>query len=114
MSKKNKKQETGGLQEAKLSVAEKEEAKIEKAKEKRVKDKEKAREERAQRPGLFRRMIRGIRNIGAELKKVTWPTFAKTVAKTGVVMAVVAVFSLVIFGMDQGLSQLYQLLTRNL
>ena len=96
MSKK-KKQETGGLQAPKMSVVEKEEIKAEKAKAERARKKEKAKAERAERPGLFRRMWRGIRNTAAELRKVNWPTLAQTVSKTGVVMAVVLVFSIVIF-----------------
>ena len=36
----------------------------------------------------------------SELKKVTWPTFGEVVKKTGVVLAVVIIFAVVIFGID--------------
>lgn len=36
----------------------------------------------------------------SELKKVTWPKFATVVKNTGMVLAVVLVFGLVVFGID--------------
>ena len=36
----------------------------------------------------------------SELKKVSWPTFATVVKNTGMVLAVVLVFGLVILGID--------------
>jgi len=112
---KKKKPETGGLQEAKLTVAEKQVLKNEK-----LKQKEKA--EKKGRPiwivrvfiALFWRFPRWIGRLTketfSELKKVRWPTMAKTVAQTGVVLGVVIIFSLVIFAMDRGLGELYALL----
>ena len=108
---KNKKPETGGLQQPKMTVTEREEVKAEKEKE-RKKDKKK--KEKSDRPNIFRRIWRGIKGIAAELKKVEWPTFSQTVAKTGVVLGVVVVASLIIFGIDRGLGALYGLLTGNL
>ena len=35
-----------------------------------------------------------------ELKKVSWPTFGKTMAQTGMVIGVVAVFALRVLGVD--------------
>ena len=110
MSKK-KKQETGGLQAPKMSVTEREKLREEKEKAKQ-KDKKKA--EREKKPNIFRRMGGGIRGIWAELKKVRWPTFAHAVAQTGVVLGVVVIFSIIVFGIDFGLGQLHQLLTRGL
>ena len=109
---KNKKHETGGLQAPKYSVSEREEMKAEREKERKAEKRE--REKRDKGPGVFRRMWGGIKNIGGELKRVEWPTFSKTIAKTGVVLGVVCVFALVIFGMDRGLTALYDLLTRGL
>ena len=40
------------------------------------------------------------RELSSELKKVTWPSFKDVVKKTGVVLAVVAIFAVVIFGID--------------
>ena len=50
------------------------------------------------------------REISSELKKVTWPTFKDVVKKTGVVLAVVVIFAVVIFGIDMLLTLLRNLL----
>jgi len=50
------------------------------------------------------------RELSSELKKVTWPSFKDVVKKTGVVLAVVAIFAVVIFGIDMLLGFLRNLL----
>jgi len=107
---KKKKQETGGLQQPKMTVAEREVLKQEREEQKKKEKKKRDKKEKRERKGFFRR----IREIGVELKKVRWPSFARTVSQTGVVLAVVVIFSLLIFGIDQGLGALYGLLTRGL
>ena len=47
----------------------------------------------------------------AELKKVTWPTFPKVVKNTLLVLGIVVLFTIVLFGIDYGLSWIYKLLT---
>ena len=47
----------------------------------------------------------------SELKKVSWPTFGKTMKQTGMVISVVAIFMLVILGIDSLLSWLLKLIT---
>ena len=37
----------------------------------------------------------------SELKKVSWPSFGKTMKQTGMVISVVVIFMLLIIGMDQ-------------
>jgi len=37
----------------------------------------------------------------SELKKVSWPSFAKTMKQTGMVISVVVIFMLLIIGIDQ-------------
>lgn len=49
---------------------------------------------------FFKRIGRAFKEMGSELKKVSWPTFAKALASTGVVLAVVAIFLLVLTGFD--------------
>jgi|AntRauTorcE11897_2_1112592.scaffolds.fasta_scaffold00001_443 preprotein translocase SecE subunit len=51
-----------------------------------------------------------IKEVGSELKKVSYPTLGKTVQQTGVVISVVLIFTLVLFGIDRLLSFLYELL----
>ena len=50
-----------------------------------------------------------IKDVFSELKKVNWPTFGKVVKQTGIVIAVVLVFLVVIFAFDFGLMELLKL-----
>lgn len=36
----------------------------------------------------------------SELKKVSWPSFGKTMKQTGMVLSVVLIFGLLVFGLD--------------
>jgi preprotein translocase SecE subunit len=58
-------------------------------------------------PNIFIRMWKKIREIFSELKKVTWPTFPTVLKQTGVVIAVVFFFLILIFAFDFVLSLLY-------
>ena len=108
-NKKNKTQ-TGGLQEKKIKIAPtKEEIKQEQKAEKE-KRREKIKEKKKERVGIIKR----LRDVFGELRKVRWPTFGEAAKQTGVVLGVVLVFSLVVFGIDQGLAQLFKLLTGGL
>ena len=110
MASKKHKNQTGGLQAKKIKVdPTKEEIKQEQKAEK-AKRVEKAKAAKKERVGVVQR----LRNVGGELRKVNWPTFGKTVKQTGVVLGVVLAFALVVFGIDQGLSQLFRLLTKGL
>ena len=40
-----------------------------------------------EKPGLFKRMGRAIKETFGELKKVTWPTFGQTMKQLGAVIA---------------------------
>ena len=62
-------------------------------------------------PSIFKRMGEKARDIFSELKKVSWPTFVEVVKQTGIVLAVVLVFMVVIFAFDMGLSGLLGLIT---
>ncbi|PKK96150.1 MAG: preprotein translocase subunit SecE [Tenericutes bacterium HGW-Tenericutes-4] len=55
-----------------------------------------------------------LKEMGSELKKVSYPSFKKTVQQTGVVISVVLLFTLVIFGFDRLLSLLYELLVKGI
>lgn len=56
------------------------------------------------------KLARTLKETGSELKKVIWPKAGKVVKQTGVVLLIVAIFTLVIFGMDRLFGWLYQLL----
>ena len=60
-------------------------------------------------PGFFKRFGMKAKDVFSELKKVNWPTFAKVLKKTGVVLAVVLCFLVVIFAFDTGLLELLKL-----
>ena len=60
-------------------------------------------------PGFFKRFGMKAKDVFSELKKVNWPTFVKVVKKTGIVLAVVLCFLVVIFAFDTGLLELLKL-----
>ena len=86
----------------------------EQAKLEKQKKKDKAKKDKADRKKEKRGVKGALRETMSELKKVRWPTMAHAVKQTGVVLGVVVIFSIVLFGIDQGLSALYDLLTRGL
>ena len=57
-------------------------------------------------------VVKKTKETVSELKKVTWPSFGTVVKTTGVVLAVVVIFTLVVFGLDRGFSFLYDLLVK--
>lgn len=62
-------------------------------------------------PNIFKRMGAKIKDVFSELKKVSWPSFGKVVKQTGVVIAVVLAFLVVITAFDFGLGQLLGLVS---
>lgn len=60
-------------------------------------------------PNIFKRFGMKMKDIFSELKKVNWPSFANVVKKTGIVIAVVLLFLVVIFAFDTGLLELLRL-----
>ncbi len=56
------------------------------------------------------KIAQSIKETNSELKKVSWPTFKNVVKQTGVVLAVVVIFAVVLFGIDRLLGWLYSLL----
>ncbi len=76
--------------------------------EKKQKDVKKAKKAN-KKPNIFKRMGAKLKDVFSELKKVSWPTFGKVVKQTGIVIAVVVVFLVVIFAFDFGLMELLRL-----
>ena len=66
-------------------------------------------------PNAFVRFFKGlgrkIKEMFSELKKVTWPDFAKVMKQTGIVLGVVFVFLVVVTAIDFGLQQLLTLVS---
>ena len=55
-------------------------------------------------------MWRKTKEVFSELRKVTWPTSPKTIRQTGVVIAVVLFFLVIIGLVDWGFSALFSLI----
>lgn len=62
-------------------------------------------------PNVFVRMGRKIKETFSELKRVTWPSFGKALKATGVVLVIVLIFTVVVTGINFGLSELLDLMT---
>ena len=62
-------------------------------------------------PNIFVRIGRKLKEVFSEIKKVSWPGANKVVKQTAVVIGVVLMFMIVITLMDLGLGQLLTLLT---
>jgi preprotein translocase subunit SecE len=60
-------------------------------------------------PGFFKRIGLKLKDVFSELKKVNWPTFSKVVKQTGIVLAVVLIFLVIITAFDFGLYELLKL-----
>ncbi|MBO5783184.1 MAG: preprotein translocase subunit SecE [Clostridia bacterium] len=67
---------------------------------------------KSDKPNIFVRFGRKVKEIFSELKKVTWPSFGKVVKTTAVVLVLVAAFLLVFTGMNTGLGALLQLISQ--
>ena len=70
-----------------------------------------ATKEKNKKPGFFRRAGAKIKETFSELKRVTWPKLPEVFKTTGIVLAVVAAFLVVITGVDALLSFLLGLIS---
>ena len=62
-------------------------------------------------PNIFVRAGRKIKETCSELKRVTWPTLPQALKATGVVIVIVLIFLIVVTAINYGFSALLQLLT---
>ena len=76
-----------------------------KAKDKKVKSNKKAKKSN---PNSLSEKIRGTYS---ELKKVEWPSFGRVVKQTGVVLAFVAIFVVILLGFNSLFGWLFELFT---
>lgn len=103
------KAEAETVEEKKDTKSEKSDKTAEKSKveeKKKQKDKNKKGKKKENKKGL----VKKTKETASELKKVTWPTFGDVVKKTGIVIAFVVIFGLLIFGVDTLLAFLSGLL----
>ena len=80
--------------------------------EKKGKEPEKAKADKNQKPNVFVRMGRRLKETFSELKRVTWPTVPKALKATGVVLVIVLAFTVIVTGINYGFNALLELLTR--
>ena len=64
-----------------------------------------ARDRKAKRPNVFKRLVRFLREVVAELRKVIWPTRKMLLTYTIVVLVFVAVMVALVFGLDYAFFQ---------
>ena len=62
-------------------------------------------------PNIFKRMIKGLKGVFSELKKVTWTKGKEVGSNTAVVLVVVVLFFVVLFIMDYVLAGIFSLIT---
>lgn len=84
----------------------KKKAKGDKKESKKDAKKDKKKDKKDKKDGL----IKKTKATASELKKVTWPSFGEVVKKTGIVIAFVIIFGLLVFGVDTLLGYLVTLL----
>ena len=88
----------------------KEEKELEKSSQSKKPEKAK-KQDKNKKPNIFVRMGRKLKETFSELKRVTWPGFGKALKATGIVIAIVLVFMIVVTGVNYGFTQLLELLT---
>ena len=79
-------------------TTEKVEVKSNKVVEVKAKDVAKKKKDKSKKPN---KVVRALKETGGELKKVTWPKFKDVVKQTGIVLAIVIVFAVVLLGLDK-------------
>ena len=110
MSKQSKEQEKEQAETAAAELAKK--SGTQDSKQEPKQDAKKARKkDKNKKPNIFVRMGRKIKETFSELKRVTWPTFPKALKATGVVLVIVLIFTVVVTGINFGLSELLDLMT---
>ncbi|WP_024621612.1 preprotein translocase subunit SecE [Metaclostridioides mangenotii] len=57
-------------------------------------------------------LFRYLKETRQELKRVTWPTGKELFKNTGIVLAVVVSFTIIVWGLDTGLSWLLSLIVK--
>ena len=108
MSKKNRQLEKEQAEAQAVELAKK--SNMQPADAKKQADKRK-KADKNKKPNIFVRMGRKIKETFSEPKRVTWPSFGKALKATGVVLVIVLIFTVVVTGINFGLSELLDLMT---
>lgn len=103
-------QEKEGLTKEQIKEQKRAEKEAKKAEKEALKNGKKKKAKKEKKGGVGKKFKETV----SELKKVSWPGFGTVVKKTGVVLAVVVIFTVVLFGFDYVLGLLYNLFTSQL
>ena len=101
---KNNQTQTENKEEVKINSEVKENKVVE------VKAKDVAKNKKKNKVKKPNKVAKALKDTGNELKKVTWPSFKQVAKQTGIVLAFVVVFAVVIFGFERLCSWLTGLL----
>ena len=96
------------------SDSKKEEKELQKSSQSNKPDKSKKqdkKQDKNKKPNFFVRAGRKLKETFSELKRVSWPGFGKALKATGIVLAIVLVFMVVVTGVNFGFTKLLELLT---
>ena len=85
--------------------------KKEEVSEQKVAPKKDKKQNKDKKPNVFVRMGRKLKETFSELKRATRPSFGKALKATGVVLAIVLVFTVIVTGVNYGFSELLQFIT---
>ena len=77
-----------------------EEVKSQPAKVEKAAKPKKAKSDKDKKPGIGKRLGRFFREMKAELKKVSWPSRAETIKKTGIVIVCVLIVGVIVWIFD--------------
>ena len=66
--------------------------------------------EGAKKEGIIARAAKGIKATKSELKKVVWPSRSQVINNTGIVIAAIVVFGVILTVLDLGFTQLAKLI----
>ncbi len=75
-------------------------------------DKKAKKQDKNQKPNIFVRIGRKLKETFSELKRVTWPSFGKAVKATGVVLGLVLIFMVGVTAVNFGFNALLELITK--
>ena len=74
-------------------------------------EKKPAKADKNQKPNIFVRMGRRLKETFSELKNVTWPTVPKALKATGVVLVIVLIFLVIVTAVNIGFTYFLEFLT---
>ena len=66
--------------------------------------------DKVKKDGIFRRIVNFFKATKSEFKKVTWPTGKELMKTTVSVIIFIAIFAVIVYGIDTGLGAVFRLI----